>query len=71
VDAVLNLTKPFNEAYEDAQKRKEVLENDESKRERLRKEAPDLADQITEERLSLAEALGACSAARRLLNLWR
>jgi hypothetical protein len=47
-----------------AQKRKADAECEESKLERLRADAPDLADQVTEEKLTLAEALGAGAAQR-------
>jgi hypothetical protein len=41
--------KPLNEAYADALKEKAAKESDESNRERLRRETPDLADQVTSE----------------------
>ena len=56
VDSVIAGKRPLNEAYAEAQKRKEDAASDEFKSARLRKEAPDLAEQVAEERLSLAEA---------------
>jgi hypothetical protein len=55
-DHVVAGTLPLNDAYTKAQERKREAESDEFKMARLRKQAPDLADQVSEERLSLAEA---------------
>ena len=44
---------PLNAAYATAQKRKADVESEESKLKRVRAESPDLADQITEEKLTL------------------
>jgi len=54
--------KSLPEAYEKALERKRDAESDEGKMRRLRKQAPDLADQVTEEKLTLAEAIGALEA---------
>jgi hypothetical protein len=56
---VLAGSMPLNEAYTKAQEAKRNAESDEAKMLRLRTEAPDLADQIDEERLTLFEAIGA------------
>jgi hypothetical protein len=45
---------PLNAAYATAQKRKADVESEESKLKRVRAESPDLADQITEEKLTPA-----------------
>jgi hypothetical protein len=52
----------LNEAYEKALTLKREAESDEGKMRRLRKQAPDLADQVTDEKLTLAEAIGALEA---------
>jgi hypothetical protein len=52
-DAVVACNKPLNEAYAEAQRRKEVLQSDDCKKARLRREAPDLADQVLEDCLEL------------------
>ena len=61
VDAVM-AGAPLNAAYATAQKRKIDAQSEESKLERLRADAPDLADQVAEEKLTLAEAIGALNA---------
>jgi hypothetical protein len=61
VDAVMEGA-PLNAAYAIAQKRKADAESEESKLKRLRAESPDLADQVAEEKLTLAECLGALEA---------
>jgi hypothetical protein len=61
-DQVIAGNKSLNEAYTEAQKRKEDSQTDESRIARLRKEAPDLADQIAEEKLTITEAIGALNA---------
>lgn len=48
---------PLNKAYEEARKRKESADSTEVKMTKLRAEAPDLADEVTEERLTLPDAL--------------
>jgi ParB/Sulfiredoxin domain len=57
--------KPLNEAYEDALKEKAHKESDAGKLERLRRQAPDLLDQVFESTLSLAEAIAALDARER------
>jgi hypothetical protein len=57
--------KPLNEAYAEALKEKAAKESDESKRERLRRDAPDLADQVLESTLTLIEAIAALNARER------
>ena len=49
-DEVLSGATPLNEAYKTAQERKEASESDQSWMTKLRIKAPDLADQIAEER---------------------
>jgi ParB/RepB/Spo0J family partition protein len=64
-DAVLGGATPLNEAYAIALERKKEAESTEGKMIRLREEASDLADQVTEESLTLEEALGALRARRQ------
>jgi hypothetical protein len=59
-DSVLSGAKALNEAYEEAKGRRAVSEGTESRMERLRKEAVDLADLVTEEKMKLGEAEAAC-----------
>jgi hypothetical protein len=61
-DAVLAGSVPLNNAYEQARDRKRAAESTDAQMATLRGEAPDLADQVTEERLSLPEALAALRA---------
>jgi hypothetical protein len=61
-DAIIQGDLALNEAYEKALIFKKDAESDEGKMQRLRKGAPDLADQVAEEQLTLAEALGAMKA---------
>lgn len=49
----------LNKAYEQARDRKKAAEDRDLQLLRLRLDAPDLAEQVTEERLTLAEAIGA------------
>ena len=56
-DAVLFRGMPLNEAYTKAQERKAAAQSDEAKLERLKLEAPDLADLVIDERLTLAGAM--------------
>lgn len=53
---------PLNDAYETAQDRKKAAESSETRMADLRIDAPDLADQVAEERLTLPEALAALRA---------
>lgn len=56
VELVLAGTTSLNEAYQQAQQRKQAAEGDTAKMERLRQTHPDLADLVVEERMSLTEA---------------
>ena len=58
-DAVLSGATPLNDAYNEARQRKQAAETEESRFARLRIGAPDLAAMVQEERLTLAEGLGA------------
>lgn len=64
-DAVAAGTKPLNDAYEVARERKREKETLDTDMALLRSEAPDLADQVTEERLDLAAALRLLDARHR------
>jgi ParB-like chromosome segregation protein Spo0J len=55
-EAVLSGNTSLNDAYKIAQERKEASDSNESWMVKLRLKAPDLADQIAEERLTLAES---------------
>jgi ParB-like chromosome segregation protein Spo0J len=59
---VISGTKPLNEAYEEARKRKRDADSDDSKMVDLREKRPDLATQVVEETLTLAAAHGAMQA---------
>lgn len=59
---VISGAKGLNEAYAEAQKRKEDQQSDQAKLARLRESASDLADQVVEEKLTLAEATAALNA---------
>jgi ParB-like nuclease domain len=61
-DDVMRGDLALKDAYEKAITSKKDAESDEGKMRRLRKQAPDLADQVTEEKLTLAEAVGALEA---------
>lgn len=56
-DLVLSGAKSLDEAYAEARSRKSAASSTEALMARLREEAPDLADQVTEERLSVREAM--------------
>lgn len=56
-DSVASGTVPLDTAYETARERKKAAESTETQMAGLRSEAPDLADLVTEERLTLAGAL--------------
>lgn len=58
-DEVLAGTTPFSKAVEEARARKQAASSSEAQMARLRDEAPDLADQVADERLSLSEAAAA------------
>lgn len=62
LDPVRNGTMQLNAAYEEARNRKLHAEGDVSVMQRLRAEAPDLADLVIEERMSLHEAAVALEA---------
>lgn len=62
IDLVIAGGVAFETAYNKAQERKKAAATDEAKIERLRNNAPDLADQVAEEKLTLAEAIGALNA---------
>ncbi|MFB4280788.1 ParB/RepB/Spo0J family partition protein [Nonomuraea sp. MTCD27] len=68
-DAVSAGTKPLNEAYEVARERKREKDALNSDIALLRAEAADLADQVTEERLTLTAALKLLDERRRDLKL--
>lgn len=59
VDAVISGATSLDAAYETARERKKAAESNEARMATLRAAAPDLADQVTEERLSLGEAIAA------------
>lgn len=59
VDAVLAGTTPLVEGYKVAQDRKKDADSTETQMAELRTEAPDLADQVIDERLTLPEAWAA------------
>ena len=59
LDQVISGAKPLTEAYAEAQKRKQADDSDAARMVRLQEEAPDLAALVTEERLTLAEAITA------------
>ncbi|MGH3635612.1 MAG: ParB/RepB/Spo0J family partition protein, partial [Mycobacterium sp.] len=61
-DAVIAGSVPLDKAYETARDRKRAAESTDSQLAALRQKAPDLADQVTEERLGLTEAMGALRA---------
>jgi len=63
-DPVLAGTKPLNEAYEEAKLMRDRAEALPARMERLRKEAPDLADIVEEGRLSINEAVAASDRRR-------
>jgi hypothetical protein len=56
VDGVIAGPSSLDVAYKEAQDRKAAANSKEQQMEKLRKEAPDLADQVVEERLKLNEA---------------
>jgi hypothetical protein len=61
VDAVLSGTQPLNDAYKVAQDRKQASKGETARLARLQAEAPDLADQVTDEQspMTLGQAIGA------------
>jgi hypothetical protein len=63
--AVLADTMKLAPAYEEALRRKEAVDSVDEVKAQLRAEAPDLADEIAEERLTLEEALGALQDRRQ------
>lgn len=58
-EAVLYRGMPLKEAYEKAQERKAAAQSDEAKLEQLKEVAPDLAELVVDERISLAAAMTA------------
>jgi RNase H-fold protein (predicted Holliday junction resolvase) len=64
-DAVLFRGMPLKEAYAKAQERKAAAQSDDAKLEGLKAEAPDLAELVIDERLTLAEAQGGLEERRR------
>jgi ParB-like chromosome segregation protein Spo0J len=60
-DPVVAGTKPIDEAYDEARKRKKSVGID-TRMSRLREDAPDLADQVDDETLTLDEAVAALDA---------
>jgi hypothetical protein len=64
-DGVLFRGVPLTEALAKAQERKAAAQSDEAKLERLKVDAPDLADLVTDERLTLAGALAEVEERRR------
>ncbi|MGH3934151.1 MAG: hypothetical protein ACRDS1_04090 [Pseudonocardiaceae bacterium] len=62
VDGVIAGSEFLDKAYEEARRRKRAAESIDAQMASLRSAAPDLADQVTEERLTLAEALAALRA---------
>jgi ParB-like nuclease domain len=64
-DAVLFRGMPLNEAYAKAEERKAAAQSDEAKLEALKVEAPELAELVVDERLTLAGALAELQERRR------
>jgi ParB-like chromosome segregation protein Spo0J len=61
-DLVVSGTKPLNEAYEEARKRKRDAASDEAKMAKLRASRPDLAAQVVEESLTVTAAYAGMQA---------
>ena len=57
--SVLNGITPLNDALAKVKQEQQFQQSDETKLERLRKAAPDLAEQVSEERLKVNEAIAA------------
>lgn len=64
VDAVINGTQGLDDAYSEAQRRRAAQQTGETRYEALRQTDPDLADQVNEETLKLAEAEAAARVRR-------
>jgi ParB-like chromosome segregation protein Spo0J len=64
-DSVVAGTTPLDAAYKEAQSRKAASEQTEETMDRLQSDAPDLADLVVEERMTLAEAHGAADRRKR------
>lgn len=62
VENVISGTISLDKAYEEALGQKKAAESDEAKMTKLTKAAADLADQVSEGKLTLAEAMGALDA---------
>lgn len=69
VDAVIAGGKSLDAAYAEALDRKNVAASDEHKMQRLRREAPDLAELVVEERMTIGEGIAAL--AKRIEDLER
>lgn len=59
VDAVVSGERPLNDAYAEAQRRKQAVDSNAKNIAKLRENASDLADLVVEERMTLGEAIGA------------
>lgn len=64
VEDVIDGAVPLDAAYKEAQDRKATAGSESARLERLRGSAPDLADLVREERMTLTEAQGAAEARR-------
>jgi len=67
-DAVMAGSLPLSDAYAEARTRKIAAESTDARMARLRAEAPDLADQVVEERLTLVGALAELGERTRRRN---
>ena len=63
-DAVVSGDMPFNEAYQVARERKREHDEQKADAAALRSEAPDLAEHVAEERMTLADALAELESRR-------
>jgi ParB-like chromosome segregation protein Spo0J len=63
-ESVLAGVKPLDLAYQEAARAKQAADSEAARLDRLREQAPDLADLVTEERFSLNEALAAAEQRR-------
>jgi hypothetical protein len=66
--SVLNGTKPLNDALATVKQQEQYQQSDEAKLTRLRESAPDLAEQVNEERLKINEAIAALTAREQELR---
>lgn len=67
-EAVLKGTTPLDDALKKVQEDQQYQSSDEAKLARLQQVAPDLADQVNEERLKINEAIGALQAREQKLR---